>query len=64
MLTQGPKMRLIQNFLTDESGATAIEYSMIGGLVSILILAAIQGMGTTITDMFIGPVADALAPRP
>ena len=39
-------------FLQDESGATAIEYAIIAAGISIVILAAVQGIGTTLNSTF------------
>jgi pilus assembly protein Flp/PilA len=44
--------RLIANFLTDQSGATAIEYCLIAVGLSIVILAAVNGIGTTLNATF------------
>ena len=44
--------QLISRFLTDESGATAIEYCLIATGLSIVILAAVNGLGTTINGRF------------
>jgi pilus assembly protein Flp/PilA len=44
--------RLISNFLKNESGATAIEYALIAGGLSIVILAAVQGIGVTLNGTF------------
>ena len=41
-----------QSFLKDESGATAIEYGLIAALVSVAAIAALQGMGTSLSNMF------------
>ena len=48
---------LISRFKNEESGATAIEYGLIAGLVSVVIVTALvllgpalQGVFTTITD--------------
>lgn len=38
--------------LRDESGATAIEYALIAGSLSIVILAAVSTIGTTINVTF------------
>ncbi|MEP3046695.1 MAG: Flp family type IVb pilin [Roseibium sp.] len=43
---------LISRFLKDESGATAIEYGLIAGLLSIVILGAVQATGTSLTGVF------------
>lgn len=38
--------------LRDESGATAIEYALIAGSISIVILAAVSAIGTTLNVTF------------
>ncbi len=52
-------MRLLRRFLADESGATAIEYVMIGGLVSILIISGTMIMGSKM-DLNFSKVGSAL----
>ncbi len=42
----------ITGFLKDESGATAIEYGLIAGLVSVAAIGALQLMGTSLVDIF------------
>ena len=44
--------RLISAFLTDESGATAIEYCLIATGISIVIVVAVNGIGGTLNDKF------------
>jgi pilus assembly protein Flp/PilA len=44
--------RLISRFLSDQSGATAIEYCLIAVGISIVILAAVNGIGTTLNTRF------------
>jgi pilus assembly protein Flp/PilA len=44
--------KLILNFLQDRSGATAIEYAIIAGGISILIVAAVGGMGSSLNGRF------------
>jgi pilus assembly protein Flp/PilA len=44
--------QLFSKFLSDESGATAIEYSIIATGLSIVILSAVNGIGTTVKGMF------------
>jgi pilus assembly protein Flp/PilA len=39
-------------FLKDDSGATAIEYAIIGGSLSIVILAAVSSIGTSVSSVF------------
>ena len=43
--------RLIK-FLTDESGATAIEYSMMLGLVVLAIVASIELLSSSLSNMY------------
>ena len=44
----------------DESGVTAIEYGLIAGLISIVIIAAVTLIGTDLNLVF-GAIAAALA---
>jgi pilus assembly protein Flp/PilA len=44
--------RLIAEFLKDESGATAIEYCLIAAGISIVIVAAVNGIGTSLNGTF------------
>jgi pilus assembly protein Flp/PilA len=44
--------RLIWKFLADQSGATAIEYALIAAGLSIVILTAVNGIGTTLNGSF------------
>lgn len=53
--------RLISRFLTDESGATAIEYGLIASLVFLVALGAIMGFGQVSTDMFNSAVDSIVA---
>ena len=46
------KMTLFKRFLKDESAATAIEYALIAAGISMAILAAVNGMGTTLGSKF------------
>jgi pilus assembly protein Flp/PilA len=39
-------------FLRDDSGATAIEYGLIAAGISIVILAAVNGLGTNLNAKF------------
>jgi len=43
---------LISRFLNDQSGATAIEYCLIATGISIVILAAVNGIGTNLNTKF------------
>ena len=44
--------RLISMFLNDESGATAIEYCIIAAGISIVIVVAVNGMGSQLNNSF------------
>jgi pilus assembly protein Flp/PilA len=39
-------------FLADQSGATAIEYGLIAAGISLAIIAAVNGLGTTLNTTF------------
>ena len=43
----------IVRFLGDERGATSIEYAMIAVGVAVVIIAAIQGLGTSVNSLFV-----------
>jgi pilus assembly protein Flp/PilA len=43
---------LFVHFLKDDSGVTAIEYGLIGGLISIVILASVTSIGTSVQGLF------------
>lgn len=38
-------MKLVKQFLNDESGATAIEYGLIAALISVVIIGAATALG-------------------
>jgi pilus assembly protein Flp/PilA len=44
--------RLFSKFLSDESGATAIEYCLIAVGLSIVIITAVNGIGSTLNAKF------------
>jgi len=48
---------LMKRFAKDESGATAIEYGLIAGLLSIVIIAAVALAGTSLNNVFSGIAA-------
>ena len=50
---------LIKRFAKNESGATAIEYGLIAALIAVVIIAAVQLLGTNISKQF-GKVAAAI----
>jgi pilus assembly protein Flp/PilA len=45
-------MKLINDFLRNEDGATAIEYGLIAACISVAIIAVVQGVGTKLTSTF------------
>jgi len=44
--------KLIARFVKDESGATAIEYGLIAAGISVAIIVAVNGLGTTLNGTF------------
>jgi pilus assembly protein Flp/PilA len=44
--------RMFSSFLADQSGATAIEYCLIATGLSIVIVAAVNGIGTALNTKF------------
>ena len=43
---------LFSKFLADQSGATAIEYCLIAAGISIVIVTAVNGIGSTLNTKF------------
>ena len=43
---------LIRQFMADESGATAIEYGLIAAGISLVIIAAVTGLGGSLKTKF------------
>ena len=52
-------MSAIMSFAKDESGATAIEYALIAALLSVAVIAALQSLGTRLSNTY-GKVKTAL----
>lgn len=44
--------RIIVKFLSDNSGATAIEYGLIAAGISLAIIAVVNGLGSNLNGMF------------
>jgi Flp pilus assembly pilin Flp len=55
-----PMSRRVSEILTQRGGSTAIEYSLIAGLISIAIILGVTTIGTTISANFFGPIVGAL----
>ncbi len=45
-------MKLLQRFLRDDSGATAIEYGLIAALIAVGIIAAATTLGGSLSRVF------------
>jgi pilus assembly protein Flp/PilA len=43
---------LLKSFISDCSGATAIEYGLIAGLIAVAIITAITTVGTSLQNKF------------
>ncbi len=56
----GKMINVIRNLITDESGATAIEYGLIAALVSVAAIGALTAMGASLNTMFTA-VSNALS---
>lgn len=50
---------LINKFLNDEDGATAIEYGLIAALIAVAIITAVRAVGSDLNNTF-STVASAL----
>lgn len=50
---------MLTRYMTNRSGATAIEYGLIAALVSVVIITAVTLMGTNLTTTF-NSIATAL----
>jgi pilus assembly protein Flp/PilA len=45
-------MTIFRSFLGHESGATAIEYGLIAALIAVVIIGAVQVVGTSLSTTF------------
>lgn len=43
---------IFKRFAADQSGATAIEYGLIAGLISVVIITAVRTVGTNLSNKF------------
>jgi len=43
---------LVSRFLKDQSGATAIEYGLIAAGIAVVIIGAVQSVGTSLSKTF------------
>ena len=54
-------MNLVSRFISNESGATAIEYGLIAAGIAVAIIAAVQSVGTAL-NANLGASAKAINP--
>lgn len=52
----------LARFLRDESGATAIEYGLLAGLIAVVIIVGATALGTNINAAFVRIAACVTAP--
>jgi pilus assembly protein Flp/PilA len=45
-------MLRVRNFLSDESGVTAIEYALIASLIAVAVIGAVTIVGTQVSTVF------------
>jgi pilus assembly protein Flp/PilA len=45
-------MNMLRNFLSNESGATAIEYGLIAAGISVAIITVVSGLGSKLNATF------------
>ncbi|GJD52475.1 hypothetical protein OPKNFCMD_5241 [Methylobacterium crusticola] len=43
---------MLKRFLADESGATAIEYALLAGLIAVAVIAGAKTLGTNVGTKF------------
>jgi len=43
---------ILKRFAADDSGATAIEYALIAGLIALVIIPGVKAVGTKLTNTF------------
>jgi pilus assembly protein Flp/PilA len=52
--------KLILRFSKDESAATSIEYALIAGMLSIVIIGIVNTIGSNLNTLFFGPISAGL----
>jgi|tagenome__1003787_1003787.scaffolds.fasta_scaffold20810911_2 pilus assembly protein Flp/PilA len=45
-------MTMISRFISDEGGATAIEYGLLAALISVVVIGAVKAIGTNMSANF------------
>ena len=51
-------MKLFNEILNDESGATAIEYGLIAALIAVALIAALGSLGGSLSNTFSGTATE------
>jgi Flp pilus assembly protein, pilin Flp len=51
---------MVKAFITDESGATAIEYALIGTLIAVALVGTVTVFGDALGNLFNNGVTDVL----
>ena len=46
-------MKTLNQFINNESGATAIEYGLIAALIGVVIITAVTNVGTSVSKVFV-----------
>jgi pilus assembly protein Flp/PilA len=49
---EAPMLNVLQCFLADESGATAIEYGLIVSSISVVIIPSVKDVGSKLVNIF------------
>jgi pilus assembly protein Flp/PilA len=57
-----PMKNLVSRFVKDESGATAIEYGLIAAGISVVIITAVNLVGTNLKTVFTSVSTALVAP--
>lgn len=47
-----PRLEQIKRLLEDEEGASAIEYALLVGLISVALVASLTALGKKVADIF------------
>jgi pilus assembly protein Flp/PilA len=50
--TEAVLRRILTKFLSDQSGATAIEYGLIAAGIALAIISAVTGLGSTLNNSY------------
>ena len=45
-------IKILREFLDDTDGVTAMEYALLGGLIAVVIVAAVTSVGTGVSGLF------------